>query len=121
MSSSRPRPSLALVLFLAIGGLAGTGCGEDLPTVDCTTPAVPTYAMVNAFPVSCSTCHASTLTGSSRFGAPPNIDFDSFAAAMPHAMAAARAVFAGDMPPTGVLPAGDKEVLYRWALCGTPP
>ena len=121
MSSSRPRPRpcLALVLFLAIGGLAG--CGEDLPTVDCTSPAVPTYAMVNAFPVSCSTCHASTLTGSTRFGAPPAINFDTFAAAMPHAMAAARAVFSGAMPPTGVLPAGDKEVLYRWALCRTPP
>ena len=105
---SSSRPLLALVLFLAVGGLAGTGCGEDLP-------------MVNAFPVSCSTCHASTLTGSSRFGAPANIDFDTFAAAMPHAMAAARAVFAGAMPPTGVLPAGDKEVLYRWALCGAPP
>ncbi len=111
------RSTLALVL--AIAGVAA--CGQELPTVDCATPAVPTYAMVNAFRLSCTTCHSSTLVGASRFGAPQTVNFDTYAAALPHAEEAARRVFAGDMPRTGTVSAGDKQDLYRWALCGTPP
>lgn len=107
---------------LALGlALAAAGCGADLPDVDCATPAVPTYAMVSAFTLSCNTCHASTLRGAARFGAPPGIDFDTHEAAVVHAEDAARQVFSGAMPPTAELAASDKEVLYRWSLCGTPP
>ena len=114
---SRSRQTLALVLTVA--GVAA--CGQDLPTVDCAMPAVPSYAVVNAFRLSCTTCHSSTLAGSSRFGAPQDVNFDTYAAALPHAEEAARRVFAGDMPRMGTLSAGDKQVLYRWALCGAPP
>lgn len=114
-----PRSTLALAVALAALGLAG--CGQDLPEVDCATPAVPSYAMVHAFSLSCTTCHASTLRGAARFGAPVGVDFDTYEAAVPHAEEAARRVFAGDMPRTGTLAAGDAQVLYRWALCGTPP
>jgi uncharacterized membrane protein len=107
----------ALAVALA---LTAAGCSAELPDVDCATPAVPGYAMIDAFTISCNTCHASTLTGASRFGAPPGIDFDTYEAAVLHAEDAARAVFAGDMPPTARLAAADKEVLYRWSLCGTP-
>jgi hypothetical protein len=111
---------LGLRLGLGLGlGLAGCG-GADLPAVDC-APPVPTYGMVHAFSLSCTSCHASTLTGASRFGAPAHVNFDTFAAAQPHAENAARRVFAGEMPRTGSLSAADKQDLYRWALCGTPP
>lgn len=111
----------ALALSLAIAGLTLAACGEDLPSVDCTTTPVPTYAQVNAFTVSCNTCHASTLSGAARFGAPPGVDYDTYAVAKIHAEDAALEVFAGRMPETGALPDGDADVLYRWALCGTPP
>ena len=94
-------------------------CESDLPDVDC-TPPVPTYAEVHAFPLSCTSCHSSTLTGAARFGAPASVDFDTEAAATPHAEAAARRVFAGEMPRTGSLSAADKTDLYRWALCRRP-
>lgn len=99
--------------------VVAAGCGSDLPDVDCTAP-VPTYAQVHAFSVSCISCHHAGLTGAARFGAPPSVNFDTYAAARPHAELAARRVFAGEMPRTGTLSAADKEDLYRWSLCGTP-
>lgn len=117
MSVTSTLRTLALAGALVAGVAA---CGEDLPSVDCATPAVPTYAMVNAFAVSCNTCHASTLSGAARFGAPPGINYDTYEAAKAHAESGVKEVFGGSMPPTGALPAGDKEVFYRWGLCGTP-
>jgi hypothetical protein len=114
-------PAVVVAALAAVAAAGLAGCGEDLPSVDCTTPAVPTFAMVNAFHVSCTTCHSSTLTGSARFGAPPEVNFDVYESAASHAEEAARRVFSGSMPRQGSLAAADKEVLYRWALCGTPP
>jgi hypothetical protein len=111
--------TVTLALVLATATLAACG-GEDLPTVDCSTPAVPTFSMVNVLTVSCATCHASTLSGAARFGAPVGLDYDTFAAAKANAEEGAAEIFSGSMPPTGGLPEADKQVYYRWALCGTP-
>lgn len=108
----------AVRIVLAAALLAG--CEQELPDVDC-APPVPAFAEVHAFRLSCTTCHSSTLQGPARFGAPPGVDFDTHASAMAHAEHAVRRVFAGEMPPTGRLADADKQDLYRWSLCGTPP
>ncbi len=103
--------------------LAAIGCGDEaaLPTVDCATPAVPTYAMVTALTTSCVNCHSSTLSGGARFGAPTGLDYNTFASAMTNATEGAAEIFAGSMPPApAIIAEADKQVYYRWALCGTP-
>jgi uncharacterized membrane protein len=114
--------SLSLALF---GSAFAAGCGgddESLPTVDCTTGDVPTFAQVNVFTNVCANCHGVDVAGEDRQGAPADINFDDFASAKAHAEKAASEVNGGDMPPGGsdeIAPA-DKEALYKWALCGTP-
>ena len=115
----RESMSLPLTTGAIVVALVAAACGEDGPTADC-TPPVPTYAMVEAFRISCNGCHASTLQGAARFGAPPGIDFDIYESAAEHAEHAAEEVFAGRMPPTAELVDADEQTLYRWALCGTP-
>ena len=108
------------VVRIVLAAALLAGCEQELPEVDC-APPVPAFADVHAFRLSCTTCHASTLQGAARFGAPPGVDFDTHASAMRHAHEAARRVFSGDMPKRGQLAEADKQDLYRWALCGTPP
>jgi hypothetical protein len=101
------------------------GCSDPesaptLPTVDC-TPPVPTFAQVNAFRTNCTNCHSVQLTGGSRMGAPVGMNYDVYASAAAVGDATARTVFEGSMPPSGGLFPADKDVLYRWTLCGAPP
>lgn len=115
-----------LLIALLIVPLAVTACGDDdgdgasLPTVDC-TPPVPTFAEVRAFRSNCINCHSIQLTDNSRQGAPEGMDYDVHASAAAVAEATARTVYEGSMPPSGGLFPADKDVLYRWSLCGAPP
>ena len=110
-----------------LAGLVAAGCGgtsdttgATLSSVDCSASA-PTFGELTIWPL-CTICHASSLTGSARQGAPSNVNFDSFAAAANQAMSAAVQVSAGDMPPPGEAQptSAQKTALYQWALCGTP-
>lgn len=101
-------------------------CGDDdddrasLPMVDC-TPPVPAFAEVGAFRSNCVNCHSIQLPFDARRGAPIGMDYDVYASAAAVAEATAHTVFVGSMPPSGGLFPADKEVLYRWSLCGAPP
>jgi uncharacterized membrane protein len=112
------------VLCLAfLAGAAACGGGDELPEVDCTMPAVPTFAQVTAFTTSCGNCHSSELVGAARNGAPTGIDYDTYDSAVRFAEKAAEEVNEGAMPPGGAataLTAMEKETLFRWALCETP-
>ncbi|HVV87485.1 MAG TPA: hypothetical protein VHE35_30795 [Kofleriaceae bacterium] len=114
------RPRRLAIALVAAGALAACGGDDDLPSVDCTAP-VPAFGEVHAFSLVCVNCHSTTVSGVQRFGAPPGVNFDDYASAMTHAEEAARRVFSGDMPRAGTVAESDKQVLYRWALCGTPP
>ncbi|HUQ02131.1 MAG TPA: hypothetical protein VM261_06515 [Kofleriaceae bacterium] len=112
----------ALVLVILLGSDA---CGDEpaaatLPTVDCAAP-VPTFAQVSAFRTSCTNCHSIQLPPDDRGGAPPGLNYDVYASAAAAAEDTARTVFTGTMPPSGGLFPADKDVLYRWSLCGSPP
>ena len=110
----------ALLLLCVVGCSSDPEPPPTLPTVDC-TPPVPTFAQVNAFRSNCSNCHSIQLTGNSRMGAPVGMDYDVYASAAAVAEDTARTVFGGSMPPSGGIQPADKEVLYRWSLCGAPP
>ena len=108
-----------LVMFLAAAG-CGDDDGASLPTVDC-TPPVPAFAEVNAFRTNCVNCHSIQLPPDDRRGAPVGMDYDVYASAAAIAEDTARTVFHRSMPPSGGLFPADKDVLYRWSLCGAPP
>ena len=96
---------------------------DDLPEVDCDAGPVPTYTEIKT-PVfgKCTVCHSSTLTGPQRVDAPADVNFDTYAAAKAEAEEAAEEVNEGEMPPTGfpAPSAAEQQLLYKWALCGTP-
>lgn len=107
--------------FLALVSLMGFGCSNDPApdNVDCSgTP--PSFEQVTALS-KCTSCHDSSKTGSARMAAPPDINFDTAAAAEAHANKAVSEVVKGDMPPrnSGVtLTDTEKQQLYEWAMCG---
>lgn len=111
---------------LVVGGLAVicfvfiVGCNKSkVDQIDCATANVPTFAEVSIWP-SCTNCHASTLEGVARKGAPVGVDFDHYASAKTYADAASNEVADGGMPPSGSVTDEQKQSLYTWAQCGTP-
>lgn len=113
-------PILTLLSAVAVPLLL-IGCGEDVPAIDCDTTDVPAYAEVSIWP-SCTNCHASTLTGADRMGAPEGVDYDTYEAAVANADAAVEEVAEGKMPyPDGSgVSEEEKQSLYAWVECGTP-
>jgi uncharacterized membrane protein len=127
LNSNRVR-GLLFALLVAGASFAAASCSSDddedaLPTVDCATATVPTFANVSAFSTVCTACHDSAKTGTSRENAPVDINFDMYTAAKAHAQKAVSEVFNGAMPPNndnGTLTEAQKQDLYAWGLCGTP-
>jgi hypothetical protein len=95
---------------------------NSLAEIDCSKHQVPTFAQVTALAV-CTGCHSSQKAGEVRMGAPPQINFDTYAAAKAAALAGAQEVFEMAMPPgegAAALMVEQKHKLYLWARCGTP-
>lgn len=118
----------ALVALLASGAMSAClfACGADdgsdegdLPQIDCTTTTVPKFAEVTIWP-RCTNCHASTLTGGDRAGAPEGVDFDVYESAVEHAEHAMEEVHEGKMPIGDDATEEEKQSLYAWAQCETP-
>ena len=131
---------LVLGFVFFAGGCSGSDDPEqakeeevELPTVDCATETVPTYAQVTLFHTTCVNCHSSTKTGDARKGmgaeaAPDEVNFDTYAAAKTSALQAAAELYEdarGAMPPEdSQLPVAtetEKKQVLVWAKCGTPP
>ncbi|WP_434427820.1 hypothetical protein [Nannocystis pusilla] len=81
----------------------------------------------------CTGCHSSALAEDARQGAPPAVDFDTYARYKPferlvyeravteaHAIAVDPDAAASPMPPAGLVPAADRERLAQWIACGSP-
>jgi len=112
--------SLALLPTLLLPACDDGESGDDEGTnVDCNTVTVPKFADMTAW-AKCTTCHSSALTATSRNGATPGINFDTFAAAMASAQTAMDEVEEGSMPPGGGLTADEKTQIINWASCDTP-
>jgi uncharacterized membrane protein len=93
----------------------------DGPNVDCAAVTTPKFSEMTAW-TKCTACHSSSLAAGSRAGAPPGIDFDTYAAAKANAQTAMDEVFHGDMPLPGspALSEDEKNQIYNWASCDTP-
>jgi len=120
-----PCVAAAVPLFLLLGfapdcGGSSNGTTSSLSGTDC-PETVPTYGELTIWPL-CTVCHASSLSGSARQGAPANVNFDTYAAAARAASEAVVEVTAGRMPPPGqTQPTSDQTTaLEQWAQCGTP-
>jgi uncharacterized membrane protein len=117
---SRHLTALALTAIVAAIG-SFVACGGDDGTVDCETATVPTFSEVSIWP-KCTNCHASTLTGGDRQGAPEGINFDNYADAVAHADKALDEVDEGAMPipDASIVTEEEKQSLAAWVECGTP-
>lgn len=115
-------PLFATLILLATScGGDGDGFGEGIPDVDCSKP-IPTFSEVRAFPNSCNNCHSVQIADDDpRRDAPPGMNYDVYATAVEYAEGAAITVNEGTMPISGGLQNRDREPMYLWALCGTPP
>lgn len=68
----------------------------------------------------CTGCHATTLTGAARSGAPASVNFDSYAEAVANAERGNARLGAGTMPPSGGLADADRALFQSWLTAGTP-
>lgn len=94
----------------------------------CPTPAV-TYAGFGQtfFTTYCATCHASTLTGAARVGAPVGYDFDTIAGVRAHIVEIDQVAASGPsatnttMPFAGPTPSlAERQQLGQLLACGVP-
>ncbi len=120
--SSKVFPGFMLLVAGLTFATSFGACNSDSPRVDCETAVVPSFADLTVFTNSCNSCHSSTLTGGERHGAPRNIDYDTYEAAVAAVEAGMQEVANGAMPTGGVaLSSDDEDQLFIWGQCGTPP
>lgn len=127
----RCRAPLLLILFVACGGT-----DEEPPAARrqptgalCSTTSTLSYATFGE-PFArhyCVVCHASTVSGPARAGAPVGLDFDSVGGLRAAAARIDRVAAAGpdhtntDMPPGNPRPSLDERTrLGAWLACGAP-
>ncbi len=104
-------------VLVALSLMVSPGCGDDTATTDCSN--APTFSEVTLFQ-SCTGCHATTLEGADRNGAPAGIDFDTYAAASQNAEHGLDEVEEGAMPPSGSVSDEEIQGLKDWINCGMP-
>lgn len=112
---------LALV---AVAAVTAWACGEERggpPEIQCSTADVPSYAEMTVWQT-CNQCHSTALPEGQRDDAPMGVDFDDYATAAHYAREAQEWVYFDLMPPGDMgVPVEEKQSLYVWAQCGTPP
>ncbi len=124
MGNACLRLTFALILTLAFAGCGGdnspvnpgngngNGNGEEITY---TSDIQPILA------ANCTRCHSTTLTGAARNGAPVDVNWNTYAAAVQAAPRGLLRMQAGTMPPTGNrVPAADITKFQQWIQAGTP-
>lgn len=97
-------------------------CGSSGDAGTCPAGSTATYAgeIKPIVERACTGCHASTLSGNARSGAPGSVNLDSYAAAAAAGAQSNQAVQSGHMPPGGGLSAADRTAFACWIAQGTP-
>jgi uncharacterized membrane protein len=119
-----PLAACAVVVGLAV---AAAGCGDesdhtsgDAPA-ECAGQPVASYDTFGQPFVTfhCQGCHAGTLSGDARLGAPPEVTFDdeSLVLALSDRILARAAADAPTMPPAGGTTAEERARLKVWLTC----
>jgi cytochrome c5 len=126
---------LALLLLLGVAGLLPIACDDDhdregVPTESvCPTTQTLTYANFGRafFDSYCQRCHAGTVTGAARMGAPADHTFDQIqdiqllSEHIDEHAAAGPAGVNTEMPPGAPLPTeAERRQLGEWLACGAP-
>lgn len=106
----------SFILTAAFTACDGGGGGSQ---VDCQAITVPKFSEMTAW-ARCTTCHSTTVSGTSRAGAPTDINFDNYDDAVMDADRARSEVEMGAMPPGGGLTADERAQIVDWASCDTP-
>lgn len=110
------------ILLAALVALAG--CGEKIDAVQpttCSAAGEVTYEgqIKPILDTLCTGCHAATLSGSARNGAPSGIDFDTYDGAAKHAASASARIQNESMPPSGTKASpAQKELFGCWISGG---
>ena len=124
-----------LVISIALA-MSSFGCEEDHPEAAgmptgsvCPASSTLTYASFGQsfFGSYCQRCHASTVTGAARNGAPADHVFDQvedirlLAEHIDELAAAGPTVVNTEMPPDAPTPSeAERRQLGEWLACGTP-
>lgn len=116
--SNRLVMSGLLATLLVVGGCSD----KDDPVspveeeVGGSLPDTVTYLtnMKSLFDSRCTSCHATTRSGSARNGAPAGVNFDTYTLARTNAVRGNTRVQAGTMPPTGSLPQSERARFQKW-------
>ena len=120
---------LATVVALSCGGDHHSGSTGTPTESVCPTPQTLTYANFGQafFGSYCQRCHASTVTGAARNGAPADHAFDQvediqlLAEHIDGLAAAGPTVVNTAMPPQGQNPStAERRQLGEWLACGAP-
>lgn len=121
--------------WIAAAMLAAAACGGGTPLYGpptgavCPADSTLTYASFGKSFMDeyCTRCHASTLHGAARHGAPAFHDFDTLAGIKNVADHIDETTAAGPvsvnegMPDSGKLPSeAERTLLGEWIACGTP-
>ncbi|GAB4289858.1 MAG: hypothetical protein Kow0090_02770 [Myxococcota bacterium] len=68
----------------------------------------------------CVTCHSSILSGSTRKGAPPSVNLDTYEGAKKSAKKSNSTIQRGSMPPSAGMPDSEREAFDSWVKAGMP-
>lgn len=68
----------------------------------------------------CFACHASTVQGGARQGAPVGVDYDTYAKAKAHGPSGNAWIQGGGMPPGAPMPAQERALFQAWIDAGMP-
>ncbi|MDB4973060.1 MAG: hypothetical protein JWN48_1401 [Myxococcaceae bacterium] len=121
--------AVALLSLSVLTVLPSSGCGGDdsqTATGPCSAADALTYVSFGKpfFDTYCETCHAGSVVGAARQGAPPSYVFDSAALIKQHAADIRMdAVETRNMPfgSTSLKPSdADRAKLGQWLDCGAP-
>ncbi|WP_434382980.1 hypothetical protein [Melittangium boletus] len=112
--------ALSVLVLSACGEPTGTSCPPDstLTAANFGTDFMTRY---------CNRCHAASLSGSARQGAPAGVNFDTLDAVRRQTEDIDRWSGAGpngentQMPPSGPIPTSEeRRQLSEWLACGAP-
>ena len=112
-----------LLVAVFVGASMVISCADDDgdDADDCNLPGTVTYTsdVKPIFDAACISCHASTLSGDDRNGAPVDVNLDNYDDAVTSSARVVAAVQGEIMPPSG--PASDcqKATVQGWVDDGT--
>lgn len=120
-----PRPLLAAFCATALlVGCGGSATGVTCPPDSTLTADTFGTAFMGQY---CTRCHATSLKGSARQGAPSDVNLDTLAGVRAEAQdidawsGASDTLTNAQMPPSGPAPSvEERRKLSQWLACGAP-